>query len=353
MTTNIGILGFAHGHVGAYCKHWLQNPDIGIRVVAGWDHDANRLAKSTTEFGATAYSNVDELLARADISAVVIGVETVYHADIVEKAAAAGKMIALQKPLALTLAQGERIAEAVRRSGVPFTMAWQMRTDPQNLKIKEVVQSGILGKIFMVRRRHALSVQLWDVKSMWHFTAALNRDIWADDAAHPIDFIHWLMGVPETVSAEVSSLYNPVDAPMDNGIAVYRYADGTLAEVNCSFTCLAAENTTEIIGEKGTLIQSYGDGPAAAAPRPANAPGLKWYLGANKDWTYSEIPSPNSQAARLIGLTRPLADFFAGQRGPIATADEAVTSLRMVLATYVSTREGRRVRIDDPAIALV
>ncbi len=352
MAINLGILGFAHGHVGMYCNQWKQNPALGINLVAGWDHDPARLKKNCDTFGVQSYADLDEFLARPDMPAVVIGVETSMHADAVEKAAAAGKMIALQKPIALTLPQADRIVAAVARHGVPFTMAWQMRVDPQNIEIKELIASGALGKIFMVRRRHGLPTQLWDIPSMWHFNAELNRDIWADDAAHPVDFIAWLLGTPETVTAEIVSLLNPL-APNDNGIAIYRYADGTLAEVVCSFTCVAAENTVEVIGEKGSIVQNYGDVPSCNVPRPAGAVGQKWYTLDKKDWTPSAIPSPTNHSARIAGLAGPLADFFAGRRPSIATAEEGRDVLRMVLATYVSTREGRRVRLDDPAIASV
>ncbi len=352
MSINVGILGFAHGHVGVYCTQWQQNPALEVRLAAGWDHDPARLQKNCTAFGIQGTTDLDELLARPDMPAVVIGVETSMHADVVEKAAAAGKMIALQKPLALTMAQADRIVAAVERHRVPFTLAWQMRVDPQNIEIKEIIESGVLGKIFMVRRRHGLPTQLWDVASMWHFSPELNRDIWADDAAHPVDFILWLLGEPETVTAEISSLLNPL-VPNDNGIAIYRYADGMLAEVVCSFTCVAAENTVEVMGEKGSIVQNYGDVPSCNVPRPAGAIGQKWYTLDKKDWTPSAIPSPTSHAARIIALSKALSDFFHGRAGPIATAEEGRTALRMVLATYVSARQGRRVRLDDPAIASV
>jgi predicted dehydrogenase len=352
MTINVGILGFAHGHVGMYCTQWKQNPALDMNLVAAWDYDAARLKKNSEAFGIQGYADVDEFLGRPDMPAVVIAAETSLHAEMVEKAAAAGKMIALQKPIALTMPQADRIVAAVERHGVPFTLAWQMRVDAQNIEIKRIIESGVLGKIFMVRRRHGLPSQLWDIPSMWHFNPELNRDIWADDTAHPVDFLQWLLGVPETVTAEVSSLLNPL-APNDNGIAIYRYADGMLAEVTCSFTCIAAENTVEVIGEKGSIVQNYGDVPSCNVPRPADACGQKWYTLETKDWTCSDIASPAGHGARIAGLSGPLAEFFHGRRPPIATAEEGRTSLRMVLATYVSTREGRRVRLDDPAIALV
>ena len=83
----------------------------------------------------------------------------------------------------------------------------------------------------MVRRRHCLPTQQWkDFDKTWHVQPELNRDIFADDAAHPIDFIYWLLGMPVSVVAELGTLLNPA-IPNDNAIAVFRYADGRFAEV--------------------------------------------------------------------------------------------------------------------------
>ena len=353
MSIQVGILGLAHGHVGMYLSEWQKHPEWGLTVTAAWDHDKERLSQATAHYGFAGADSVESLLALPDVQAVVIGAETSRHADLVEQAAAAGKAIVLQKPLALTLAEADRIVASVGRSGIPFTMAWQMRTDPQNLQMKELVESGRFGKTFMVRRRHGLGLHLNPgLASSWHVNPALNRDIWADDSAHPIDFIHWLLGAPESATAEIVTLDNP-RVPMDNGIAIFRYPGGPLAEVSCSFTCAAAEGTTEIIAERGTILQSYGDVPGTVAPRQEGLSGLKWFLVDEGKWTYSDIPSPESHGERISGLARPLAEFLQGQRPPLATAEDARISLRMVLACYVSVAEGRRVSIDDPAIANV
>jgi len=350
MTIGIGILGFAHGHVNSYCTRWRDEPQLDVRALAGWDHEPERLERAAEQFGIDAVADVAELLARDDITAVVIAAETSRHAELVEQAAAAGKAIVLQKPLALTMSEADRIVDAVNAYGVPFTMAWQMRVDPQNLQMKELLESGALGRLFMLRRRHGLSMCLNDAfADSWHVDPAQNRDIWADDSAHPIDFVNWLFGAPEAVTAEIKSLHNP-RMPSDNGIAIYHYADGPLVEVCCSFTTRAAENTVEIIAENGTLVQNYGDAPSAATPREEDACGLKWFLADQGEWVCSEIPSPDSQGVRIAALAGPLAEFLHGDRPALATVEEARTSLRMVLACYVSTHEGRRVRLDDPAI---
>ena len=348
MAIKVGVLGFAHGHVGAYLQQWRDRPELDIQSVAGWDHDEARLKASCDNFGLTPYTEVADLLAQVD--AVVVSVETSLHADLVEQAAAAGKAIIVQKPIALTMAQADRIVAAVEAAGVPFTMAWQMRTDPQNIQMKELIQSGELGKVLMVRRRHALGTHLWpDFENTWHANPVYNRDIWADDASHPIDMIQWLLGVPETVTAELDTLINP-KVPNDNGIAIFRYPGGPIAEVTCSFTCAAHEPTTEIVCEKGTIIQNFGDGPSAGVPRAEGAIGLKWYTVEKADWTLSEIASPAGHGERIAGLAEPLSEFLHGKREPICTAEDGRMSLRMLLASYVSSRDGRRVCLCDPAM---
>jgi len=347
----VGILGFAHGHVGAYCGRWRVCPDMGIELVAGWDHDANRLRAAAAAHGLTPYATPAELL-ESGIEAVVIGAETSRHADLIEQAAAAGKTIVVQKPLCLTLAEADRIVAAVARSGVRFTVAWQMRADPDNLKIAELLRSGALGHIFMVRRRHGLATQnMTNFENSWHVDPACNRDIWADDAAHPVDFLYWLFGMPRSVTAEMASLLNP-KVPNDNGIAVFRYDDGMIAEVVCSFVCLAHENTTEIVAEKGVVIQNYGDAVSVATPRPADGLGLKWYLAEGGQWHSGEPTGFTNQGQRIQNLAQPLADFMCGRRGSVATAEEGRAALRMILACYVSARDGRRVMMDDTEIEL-
>ena len=350
MSGGIGILGFAHGHVNAYCRNWRSEPGFGVWAVAGWDHDENRLRQAAAVHGIEPCATVEDLLVRDDVPTVLIAAETSLHAELVEKAVAAEKTIILQKPMALTLAEADRIVDAVSRAGVRFTMAWQMRVDPQNIEMKQLIDSGALGKLFMLRRRHGLAVCLDPAfADSWHMAPDKNRDIWADDAAHPIDFVYWLLGQPESVTAEIESLHDP-RMPMDNGIAIFRFRGGPIAEVCCSFTNAASENTTEVTGEKGCIVQNYGDVPSCNVPRPGNAVALKWFLRETGEWTQSDLPTPDGHGWRIGNLAGPLAEFALGKRVPIATAEEGRTVLRMTLACYVSAREGRRVSLADPAI---
>jgi len=219
--------------------------------------------------------------------------------------------------------------------------------DPQNVEMKRLIESGTLGRIYMVRRRHGLSTHVWPgFENTWHVKPALNRGMWADDAAHAIDFLLWLLGKPQSVSAEIATLRSP-KVPDDNGIAVFRYADGKFAEVASSFTCLAGENTTEIVGEMGVVIQNFGDGPSTQVARAKDAVGLKWFLKGAKEWTNSAIPSPAGHGERIAALAPELAKFLRGERPAICTAEEGRASLMMTLASYRSAEQGRRVAIAE------
>ncbi|MCY3022305.1 MAG: Gfo/Idh/MocA family oxidoreductase [Planctomycetota bacterium] len=342
----LGILGFAHGHVGMYCNRWREHPEYGVRVVAGWDHNAARAADNCKNQGIENVPSTAALLKRPEIGAVVITAETSLHAELVELAAAAGKAIVLQKPMALTMAEAERIVAAVKRAGVPFTMAWQMRCDPHNLQVKSLLQGGEFGRVFMVRRRHCLPTQHFkEFDKTWHVKPELNRDIFADDAAHPIDFIYWLLGMPESVTAEMTTALNP-KVPNDNAIVVFRYPNGLIAEVSCTFVAVAGENVTEVTCENGVIIGNYGDVPSCNVPRPPGAgPQLKWYFQKTGAWTASDLPEIKSHGERIAGLAGPIAEFLHGKRPAIATAEEGRDVLRLVLACYESAGQGRRTTV--------
>jgi len=343
----IGILGFAHGHVNTYCSQWRNESSLGIQVVAGWDHDTERLNLAEEQHGIQPCASVSELLDREDLSAVVVSAETSMHADLVEQAASAGKAIILQKPMALTLAEADRIVAAVDNAQVPFSLAWQMRVDPENLKIRSLIEDGTLGRIYQIRRRHCLPVLLNPAfESSWHVDPEYNRDIFADDAAHAIDFIYWLFGMPLAITARMTTAHKG-SMPNDNGVVLLEYPEGLLAEVSSSFASAAGENTTEIVGANGVLIQNYGDAPSSGQRFDPDAPSLKWFLRDREQWVVSDVPAPQKQGDRIANLAAPLSEFLHGLRPALATAQDGHNVLRLVLACYTSNETGQRVDMGE------
>jgi len=343
----IGVISFAHGHVNAYCGQWRNMGDV--KLVKAWDDDVARGRAQAESFGIPFTADLDDLLSDSAIDFVVIASETSKHADHAVAAARAGKDILLQKPMALSLADCDRIIQAVDKAGVYFSMAYQMRHDPANKRIRQLVADGVLGRIILLRRRHCISVLFnKDFLSAWHVKPELNMGMFMDDASHAADFIYWVLGRPATCMAEIEPvIVDPAITPDDTGVAIYKYPDGKLAVLTNSSVTWAGENTTEVYGDKGVLIQNHGDGVSTSIlpPQPIL---LKLYLAAEaeKGWQDLGLPIPASHGERIMAVApEAIADYRAGT--PRCTAREGKVSIEMVLAAYASAAQGRRVALDE------
>lgn len=340
----IGVLSHAHGHANVYCRVMQGFADVDL--VATWDDNVERGQQAAQDFGLEFRAEADDVINDPHIDAVIVTMETNRHADFIVKAAAAGKHILCQKPLATTLADCDRIINAVKKSGVKFSMAFQMRHDPVNQKIKELVDEGAVGNLAVVRRRHCIPVLLNPTfvngPSKWHIDPIANIGMFFDDATHAADWFYWMFGMPTSVMAEIDNIVTDV-APDDNGVAIYRFQKGIMGILFNGSTTVAGVNTTEIYGDQGTIIQDYGDSPATSAPRPADAVPLKLIRQGDSAWTEFKLAIPDSQADRLANIPRPFVDYIRGLTDETISAEEGKRSVEMVLGAYQSAAQGRRI----------
>jgi predicted dehydrogenase len=347
---NIGIISFAHGHVRTYCNEWIKMD--GVKLVAAWDDNCERGQAAAAEYNMAFEPDLDDLVSRPDLDLVVIASETAKHADHAVAALDAGKDVLLQKPMALTLADCDRIIEVVDKTGAWFSMAYQMRYDPSNQRIRQLVQDGTLGKISLLRRRHCIPVLFNEAfitgPSRWHIDPDMNKGMFMDDASHAADFIYWVLGRPVSCMAEIVAAYiDPEITPDDLGVAIYKYPDNKLAVLTNSSVTRAGENTTEVYGDRGVLIQNHDDGPSTAI-KPPCAIALKMYLEeeASKGWQDLGIAIPEGHGARIAAVAGGVvADYRAGVVP--CSAKEGRVSIEMILAAYRSSSEGRRVLLDE------
>lgn len=341
----IGVVSFAHGHVRSYADR-IRNFD-DARLIACWDDDEERGGKAAEQYGVPYSPHLEDLLNRPDLDCVMVASETNKHADLCIAALEAGKAVLLQKPMATTLADCDRIIEAVSRTGGWFSLAFQMRCDPQNIRMKELVQSGAIGRVGAIRRRHCIPV-LFDRgfiegPSRWHISREANRGMFFDDATHPIDWLIWMLGKrPTSVIAEIDNVLTDV-APDDTGVAIYRYDDGLFAEVFNSSVTLVGENTTEIYGDQGVIIQNHGDSPSCSV-KPPHPIGVKLYRKeqAELGWQDQGVPVPASHGERISGVARPFIDALKAGR-PLCSAEEGRLSVEMCLAAYHAAAAGQRI----------
>jgi predicted dehydrogenase len=261
-------------------------------------------------------------------------------------AAQAGKHVLLQKPMALTLEDCDAIIAAVHQYGIKFSMCYQMRADPINQKMKALIDEGAVGKIAIVRRRHAINGLLnpsFARPGNWHIDPVQNMGMFMDDASHAADWFYWMLGKPVSVIAEIDNVVTDV-APDDNGVAVFRFANKEMGILLNSSTMLAAEATTEIYGDKGVIIQNYGDAPSSFILPPAGASSLKMFHAGASEWKHFDFPFV-PHASRIRAVPRPLIDYLKGEGQPLATAEEGKVVIEMILGAYESARDGKRVRL--------
>ncbi|NLV73923.1 MAG: Gfo/Idh/MocA family oxidoreductase [Chloroflexi bacterium] len=342
----IGILSFAHGHVRSYASLIKTYDDA--ELISCWDDDEARGQAAAAEYEIPYSPHLEDVINDPAINCVMIASETNKHADLTVAALEAGKNVLLQKPMAITLADCDRIIDAVERTGRWFSMAFQMRTDPQNIKMKEMILDGSIGRVGLIRRRHCIPVLFnkgfVEGPSKWHISREANRGMFFDDASHPFDWLTWIFGTrPASVIAEVDNVLTNV-APDDTGVAVFRYPSGMFAYVVNSSVTWAGENTTEIYGDKGVIVQNYGDAVSCGL-QPPNPVGIKLYQAdkAALGWQDVGIPTPAGHGERIAGVTRPFINALkAGV--PMCTAQEGRISIEMVLAAYRSAETGQRIK---------
>src|SRR5690606_32506077 len=226
----------------------------------------------------------------------------------------------------------DAIINAVSESGVKFSLCYQMRADPVNQKIKALLDEGAVGNVAIVRRRHAIPVLLnpdFAHPGNWHIDPVQNMGMFMDDASHAADWFYWMLGKPTSVIAEIDNIVTSA-APDDNGVAIYRFANKEMGILLNSSTMLAAESTTEIYGDQGTIIHNHGDVPSSNVPHPPGAVALKLYRAAAGDWEYFDLPLVQ-HGERLRAVPRAVVDYLHGKRGPLATAEDGRICIEMIL----------------------
>jgi predicted dehydrogenase len=220
-----------------------------------------------------------------------------------------------------------------------------MRYDPVNQKIKELLDSGVLGRLSSVRKRHGHYYGLeWQKTEpeIWFANPALSGGgAFLDEGVHAADWFCWLFGQPVSVMAQIETVQTSFGVD-DLGVAIYRFPGNVTGLLHSSWLDQAATNTSEIYGEFGTIIQRYTDGASTRGISETSRP-LMLYTVATHSWQYFDIPVhfPKNQEA----VVQPFIDCIIHDTPPPVTAEDGRRALKVILAAYQSARAGRLVEI--------
>ena len=219
MKPRIAVLG---------CGYWGSNHIRTLKALGALHavSDANRARAEgfASEQGCLAI-DPDELFARDDVDAIVMALPPQFHADAAVRAVEAGKDVLVEKPIALTVADGERAVEAARRNGRIFMVGHVLRFHPAFEKLKELIDAGELGEVKYIHSHrlglgkfHTENDALWDLaphdlSMILAITGEAPVEVRGEGAAlldHLSDFAHVHMRFPNGVRSHLfASRLNP------------------------------------------------------------------------------------------------------------------------------------------------
>jgi 1,5-anhydro-D-fructose reductase (1,5-anhydro-D-mannitol-forming) len=254
----IAKLSMAHVHAGGYVDQIQRNPHAELRVV--WDDDPERGRPAAERYGVPYSADLEAVLSRSDVDAVAVDAETSKHTDVLIAAAEHRKHIFTEKALTVTLADAEKVVQAVREAGIVFTISLPQRTRPETQFAKKALDGGWLGKVTLMRARiaHNAALDRWfSGGSAWFGDKTLaGGGSLFDLGCHTVDLMRYLLGEPESVSAVAQNLTGAYDID-DQCVALVRFKSGALGILDVSWVHRAGPNTTEIYGTEGFLGWGY------------------------------------------------------------------------------------------------
>ena len=216
--------------------------------------DAQRFA---ADFGgARAHGSYEALLADPEVEAVYIGTPHPWHAEWAIKAAAAGKHILCEKPLTLNLADTERVIAAARQHGVLLMEAYMYRFHPQTKRVVELVRSGVIGEVRLIRASFNIMMDFNPEHRM--FNQALGGGTILDLGCYPVTYARHIAGAvqgkdfADPVEFHGTGRVQPEVGTDDYATAVAKFPGEILAELSCGAT-VRNDHSVHVHGTAGWI----------------------------------------------------------------------------------------------------
>ena len=169
----------------------VRHPNISL--VAAADPRTKAQARFAADFAANTYASVEELCADPSVDAIYVATPHQYHAEHVAMAAAAGKHVLVEKPMALTLDECRAMTEAVRRAGVQMVIGHSHSFDAPILKTREIIESGAVGPLRMITAMNFTDF-LYRPRRPEELRSETGGGVVFNQAPHHVDVVRYLAG---------------------------------------------------------------------------------------------------------------------------------------------------------------
>jgi len=332
----VGCGRIAAKHIEALRKH-SDRADL----VALCDVDGDALGRAVEATNAAGFGSFAALLESSDFDVAVLCTPSGLHPAQTIEAARLRRHVVTEKPMATRWTDGLRMVQACDEAGVFLFVVKQNRRNATLQLLKQAIDKGRFGRIYMV------TINLFWSRPQSYFDSAKWRGTWEFDggalmnqASHYVDLLDWLIGPVESVQAYVATLARNIQVE-DTATVGVRWRSGALGSINVTMLTFPRnlEGSITIIGENGT----------ARVGGVAVNEILHWEF-ADADARDQFVTEASYQTSSVYGFGHPLyydnvINTLRGEAEPETDGREGLRSLEVLIASYLSARDGRRVAL--------
>jgi UDP-N-acetyl-2-amino-2-deoxyglucuronate dehydrogenase len=314
----------------------------GARLVAVCDIRPERAEAYGKRYEVPWFTALDELLSAPGIDVISVLTPSGMHVEHVVAAARARKHVVVEKPMALTITDGDAMIEAAERAGVRLFVVKQNRFNVPVLKAREALEAGRFGRLVLgtVRVRWCREQAYYD-QDAWRGTRAQDGGVIANQASHHVDMLSWFLGDVESVHARGTTALVNIEAE-DTCVATLRFRNGALGIIEAtgatrpcdmegSLSVLGAGGAIEIAGFAVNKIRTW----QFATPLVQDADVMERF----------SVNPPNVYGFGHQAYYEHVVDCLRHDRPALVDGREGRRSLELVAALYESMASGAEVRL--------
>ncbi|KPJ58301.1 MAG: hypothetical protein AMS15_08745 [Planctomycetes bacterium DG_23] len=330
MTFKVGVVGV--GMMGGnHCRAFQSLPDC--QVLAAADADFNKAQEFAQARNIKAYGSLSDMLAQEELDIVSIATPTPTHKELAIQAARAKTHIFLEKPIARTGEEAQEVLSEIETAGVKFMVGHVVRFSPHYLKVKEIIDSGVIGKPAVVRTSRCGGSP--GRGKTWYGDFEKSGGVVLDTLVHDFDYLLWWFGDAARVYAR-GLVYKGVEG-IDYGLVLVRFKNGLIAHIEGSWAEVSGFFTAiEVAGDKGLItLDSREARPLTINLRPAEGKTFR---------PQSEVP--RTKSGSLLEIEH-FVECIKEDREPLVTGEEATKALALALAALESIKTGKVIHLDS------
>lgn len=343
---NAGIIGCGKIAQVRHIPEYEANEQA--RLFGFYDVNAERAEELAEKYGGKAYGSVEELLADPKIDAVSVCAANSAHAEIAIQAMKAGKHVLCEKPMAVTLAECEAMAETAAQTGKILMIDQNQRLAQGHVEAKRMIDGGIIGEIVTFRTTFGHGgPETWSIdpgKNTWFFDKKLAAmGAMADLGIHKTDLIQFLTSqqVVETTARLLTLDKRDGEGNLigvdDNAFCIYRLSGGAVGTMTASWTHYGAEdNSTVLYGTEG-IMRIYDD--------PVHTIVVTAKDGTRTEYDTGAIQTNDNQTSS--GIIDLFVDCLIKGEEPEISGASVLQAMRAVFASIESSEKGCRVLVNQ------